>query len=117
MTARGVDQAEMPVVEIAHGRYEPDARAACAERGDASAQIGNSLDDAHERPSGSAGMTRRYRLAAAAIADAGEQRSVESHLDAPCANPWLSETRLRNTRLMRRSEPHFAGLGESRGPE
>jgi hypothetical protein len=86
VTARGVDQAEMPVMEIAHGRYQPDALATGPERAHASAQLGNGLDDVHAWLSGSAGMLRRCRLAAVAIADAGEQRSVAGHLDAPFAN-------------------------------
>ena len=73
----------MPFMEIAHGRHQPDALAARSERPDASAQVGNGLDDAHVRPSGSAGIMRRCRLAAVAIADAGKQHSVEGHLDAP----------------------------------
>jgi hypothetical protein len=40
----------MPVVEIAHGRHQPDALAARPERPDASAQVGNGFDDAHDRP-------------------------------------------------------------------
>jgi hypothetical protein len=56
----------------------------------------------------------RCRFAVAGIADAGEERSVEVHIDAPRANLWLSWTRLRNTRLMRRSEPQFAGFGQPR---
>ena len=101
-------------MEIAHGRHQPDALAARPERAPREPQVGNGLDDAHVRPSGSAGMMRRCRLAAAAIAHAGEQRSGSRSSRCSFANLWLSRTRLRNTRLMRRSEPHFARLGQSR---
>jgi hypothetical protein len=86
VTACGVDQAEMPRVEIAHRGDQADARASLAQRRHGGAQLGDASDDAHLAAQWFSRDAGARRVAPVGLAWSNRRRSIKNH---PVAHPVL----------------------------